>query len=204
MLNPETNAVLVFAKVPEAQTAKSRLAATIGRAEANRIYAQLLQHTARIVDGKPYHVTFPDEKEPGSLKHVLTGARSFFGQHGTTLRDRVGNAFAHLYSQGISTVCAIGCDCPTMTSSDIDRAFALLNGECDVVLGPAEDGGYYLVATRSGCIDIFAVDGWSTSRLLRQTLAVCESKGYRCELLDERYDVDTIEDFQRWQGGDKP
>ncbi len=94
---------------------------------------------------------------------------------------------------------ALGSDHPTLPLEMVHRAFETIESGADVVLGPAEDGGYYLIALRAGAVTprLFAEIAWSTDQVLAATLDRCRELGLAVELLPEASDVDTPEDLRR-------
>ena len=99
-------------------------------------------------------------------------------------------------------VAAIGSDHPELTAEQVDAAFALLAQGADVVLGPALDGGYTLIAVRPAALhaELFAEISWSTAAVLDETLARCRALGLAVHLLPEGTDVDTPDDLARLTG----
>ena len=197
---PDRHALLVFAKVPELGIAKSRIAAKTGKGTAERIYSELLKATAAIAGPFEYHVAYAGAPEPRSLRGYFTGARSFFIQRGRSLGDRLRNAFLHLFARGSTSICALGCDCPFVTGEDIVEGLRRLSDGTHTVIGPARDGGYYLVGCRPDALDIFSVRSWGPPRLTAETLSVIYKKNYSCRFLPTRRDIDTIEDYRAWRG----
>jgi glycosyltransferase A (GT-A) superfamily protein (DUF2064 family) len=158
-----------------------------------------LDRTARIVKPHPHYVAYTGGTAPGGLRSLFPGASGFISQEGESLGIRMRNAFLTLYAEGVERVCAVGCDCPDLCESDITETFALLAGGAQVVIGPAEDGGYYLVGcTREG-LPVFSATAWSTPELLDQTMHIVEKHGLRSALLATRSDIDTMEDYRRWK-----
>lgn len=199
MGNHVSMATLVFAKEPGKGTAKSRIAATHGRETADRIYVELLDTTASELGDIDFHVAYTDSRQPMSLKQAFADATSFFAQKGSDLGERLQNAFEHLFEAGYQAVCAVGVDCPDLSVDDIIEAQNRLENGADVVLGPAEDGGYYLVACKPHALDIFDVDSWGTERLFAETLAVIEREKFSVELLDKHRDIDSYDDYVAWK-----
>ncbi len=198
---PASSAVIVFAKVPGLGISKSRIAASHGQAAADTVYDELLRATSLLVAGLPYHVAFTGSSDPHSLATVFTGALSFFEQRGRALGERLGHAFSHMFELGFTEVCAIGCDCPHMTPGDIREALRTLQSGSDVVVGPAHDGGYYLIGTRPRNDYVFSVCGWETPALLEQTLGVIARQGASHTLLRQLSDIDSMEDYTAWKKG---
>ncbi|MFC1476437.1 TIGR04282 family arsenosugar biosynthesis glycosyltransferase [Fibrobacterota bacterium] len=197
--NKNSSTIVIFAKVPGTGTAKSRIAATHGSEKAAEIYDQLLAVTAEIVNGLPYHVAFTDNNNCNVLGSIFTDALSFFPQHGNTLGDRLYNAFMHLYNEGYQYICAIGTDCPALTKIDLENSLAILENGSDTVIGPAKDGGYYLVGCNKKGTEIFSAKNWSSPDLLEETMEIINSKSLTTQLLKPLSDIDYMEDYLSWK-----
>ena len=119
-------------------------------------------------------------------------------QEGDDLGDRLYRALAAAGMEAQS-VAALGSDHPSLPVEMVHEAFARLEAGADVVLGPAEDGGYYLIALRAGAVAprLFEGIAWSTDRVFPETLERCRELGLRLELLPRAADVDTPEDLRR-------
>ena len=122
-------------------------------------------------------------------------------QEGEGLGERLFGALSRA-AEDHRFVAAIGSDHPEMPAHRVDEAFELLAGGADVVLGPAGDGGYYLVAARRESLrpEVFSEIPWSTDAVLTRTLERCRSLGLRVEMLELGHDVDTPEDLPRLGG----
>ena len=107
------------------------------------------------------------------------------------------NAFAHLFSSGFERGLLIGSDIPDLPHELIEEAFSALD-EKDAVIGPASDGGYFLIGFRHSTFlrDIFRGIAWSTGSVYRETMEIFEKAGYRVHVLHEWSDVDTIDDLR--------
>lgn len=124
---------------------------------------------------------------------MLRGAKI---QRGADLGERMLRAIA----EGLRThrtVILIGSDCPALTACDLRRAERLLNGGCDVVLAPAEDGGYALIAARRVSRRLFADVPWGGATVYEETLRRLEALGWRWRALRTLWDVDRPEDLER-------
>ena len=195
-----TDLVLVFAKVPGLGIAKSRLARAWGVERAEAIYSELLGCTAEAVKSLHHGIAYTGAEDPGALRDSFPRASSWIPQRGDTLGDRLRNACADAFSGGRECVCAIGCDCPELHESDIHDALKRLRDGNDVVLGPASDGGYYLVAcTRAGLV-VFSATGWGQASLCAETVDIANAHGLRTSLLDVKSDVDEPSDYLHWKG----
>ena len=118
-------------------------------------------------------------------------------QSGGDLGARMAAAIADAISGGAERVVVIGTDCPDVTPDVVAAAFTRL-GAADVVLGPASDGGYYLIGMSRPHRVLFEGVPWSSATTLRATLARARAGGLSVALLDERRDIDTAEDWRAW------
>lgn len=196
---PAAETVVVFAKLPEAGTAKTRIAAGEGREGADAVYAELLAATAHSVASLPHYVAYADGEGPGELRRLFPKAAGFIPQEGGTLGARLRNVFLRLYAGGAERICAIGCDCPYLDAAGIREAFGHLAAGAQVVMGPAEDGGYYLVGCSREGLPVFSATLWGTRHLLDETLRIVEEHGLSCSLLATLSDIDTMKDYRRWK-----
>jgi len=195
----EKAATVVFAKVPGLNIAKSRIASIYGKKRAETIYRELLDKTASNVSGLDYHVTFTGSEIPGDLKSFFFDAKTFFHQDGTSLGVRLHNAFMHLFNHGYVSVVAIGCDCPFADQHTITTAHRYIQTGYDIAIGPAEDGGYYLIGTSIGGVRIFEATQWGLPDLFNETKQLAKAYSLSYHLLPTTYDIDTMEDYKRWK-----
>jgi hypothetical protein len=198
--NVPRRTVIVFAKAPKKGGVKTRIAATHGDDCALAIYVAMLRRTAQTLARFHHHVAYTGAKAPGELARYFPRATSFFQQRGRTLGERQKNAFLHCAVLGYGRFSLIGCDCPGRTVRDISAAFAALDNGYDAAIGPAADGGYHLIAGSAACTGLFDVQGWSTPRLLSETIEAAKRLGICCFLLEPRSDIDTYADFLKWRG----
>jgi hypothetical protein len=187
--------VLVFQKNAILGQVKTRLAAGMGELPAMEIYKHLVQLTYLVLEDVPVPVwTFFSDFIPKSIQPIV--AKSFV-QQGQDLGERMSNAFAQTFESGRDKVVLIGTDCPALHRQDLLQAFDALN-HIDLVLGPASDGGYYLIGMKNKAAYLFDGIAWSTSQVLSQTLDVASRHGLTFTLLRELDDIDTQEDWQRY------
>lgn len=187
--------LLIFTKNPVPGRCKTRLAKTIGDVPATEVYKVLLRHTAFVTVPlnaiKEVHYSNFIEKEdmfPNSfIKKVQTGA---------DLGEKMKNAFAKGFQQGFQHIIIIGSDLLDITTEDINEAFKALE-TYDYVLGPAEDGGYYLLGMNKPCNALFENKDWGSNTVLQNTLI--DLKDEHMALLDERNDIDTYEDLEEFK-----
>ncbi|KAA9333354.1 glycosyltransferase [Hymenobacter busanensis] len=194
------NHLLVFARHPELGQVKTRLAHAVGAEEALRVYRALLASTHSAVDA------VAAQKTLWLAGHAPTGESEFahwagFEQHPQPAGDlgqRMYAAFAAAFAAGATAAVIIGTDCPDLRPAHLNAAFYQLQNH-DVVIGPALDGGYYLLGLRTLVPDFFLHKPWSTDAVLTATLADAQRLGLRVAQLPALSDVDTAADLAAWQ-----
>jgi rSAM/selenodomain-associated transferase 1 len=188
--------VLVFQKNAILGKVKTRLASGMGEPRALEIYSHLIQSTYSVLEDVLAPVwTYYSDFIPETINPPT--AKSFV-QEGQDLGVRMANAIARSFESGMEKVVLIGTDCPTLQSQHLNEAFEALSNS-DLVLGPATDGGYYLIGMKSKADYLFEGISWSTAEVLSQTLAVATAHGLHFTLLDELSDIDTQEDWERYR-----
>jgi uncharacterized protein len=203
---PSERRLLLFTKPARAGRVKTRLVGDLTAEEAAALHAAFLEDLAQRLAPEPFGLTFAWALDPGEPLPAppLAGAAGIrcIRQEGEGLGERLYTALAAAAAEA-PYVAALGSDHPTLPAELVERAFQLLAAGAPVVLGPAEDGGYYLIALAAGRFPggiprrLFAGVDWSTERVLAQTLARCEELGVSPVLLPMAADVDTPEDLRR-------
>ncbi|GAA4342549.1 TIGR04282 family arsenosugar biosynthesis glycosyltransferase [Flaviaesturariibacter amylovorans] len=193
-----TDALILFVRRPERGKVKTRVAATAGDDAALAVYERLLAHTHAVTHGLSCdkYVFYADAIVRDDLweegYHKLLQDRTDLGM-------RLYSAFRQVFGKGYRNVCVIGSDCPGLTQALLEDAFLRLNDN-DLVIGPATDGGYYLLGMRGGTQELFDDVAWSTSGVLRQTLDKARTLGLVTDLLPACSDVDTWDDVpEAWR-----
>jgi hypothetical protein len=188
----------IFAKEPRPGQVKSRLAATIGADAATRLYDAFLRDLLpRLMTIDATRVLAFASPADHDFFRVLCG--EYFElelQVGSDLGARMATFFQNQFARGASRVILVGSDSPDLPLQRIEQAFARLDDQ-DVVVGPSDDGGYYLVAMRKLVCDIFAGIEWSTANVFTQTAQRLRQIGVRYSLLEPWYDVDLPDDLRR-------
>ena len=187
------NLLLIFTRNPELGKAKTRLAKTVGDETALEIYKFLLEKTCNVsakvtADKAVYYsvkVRYEDIWDENSYQK--------YQQVGEDLGIRMLHAFKNGFDVGYQKVLIIGSDLYDLTSEIIESAFVELDTN-DIVIGPAEDGGYYLLGMNSLHTAIFKNKDWGTSSVRKDTLADLKDK--KVHLLQELNDVDVFEDIE--------
>jgi len=191
----EDKALIIFIRNPEKGKVKTRLARGVGEEQALRIYEALLEHTRRqalAVDARRLlfyagHISPDDQwKEPAFRK---------FLQQGEGLGERMSHAFEIALQQSRRAV-IVGSDIPGLGSRIIDDAFLQLQSH-DFAIGPATDGGYYLLGMREPTPTLFKGIEWSTSTVFAETIAIIKRMGKTYTLAPELPDIDYAEDWER-------
>ncbi|HVG07296.1 MAG TPA: TIGR04282 family arsenosugar biosynthesis glycosyltransferase [Thermoanaerobaculia bacterium] len=188
--------LLLFTKPAREGRVKTRLIGDLTAAEAAALHAAFLDDLIdRLREGDfelqlAWALDAHDEMPTGPVPGVR--------QQGDDLGERLYRALSEGARDG-SAVMALGSDHPTLPLALIHEAFERLEKGAEVVLGPAEDGGYYLIALRSYAVDLGLFDdiAWSTDRVLTETLERCRQRELAVELLSPASDVDTPEDLRR-------
>lgn len=198
-------ALVVMARYPEVGKTKTRLARILGNTETISLYRAFLSDLAQRFGGQEYALHWaytPAEVDYAAF--VATLAPSYaeymhcFPQQGTDLGERLHHVFQWTDQRNYPYTIVIGSDLPHMQREVIAHARAALN-EADVVLGPSEDGGYYLIAMRKP-YDVFSDIPMSTSVVMQQTIELADRQGLRVQLLETHFDVDEFSDLLRLQG----
>ncbi|WP_445381174.1 TIGR04282 family arsenosugar biosynthesis glycosyltransferase [Robiginitalea sp. IMCC43444] len=193
MPRKSTSALLIFTRNPELGKCKTRLAATVGEQAALEIYIYLLKHTAAIcteAKGADKYVYFSEKLGEGTLWDPLQF--QFKVQEGNGLGERMNNAFSRAFREGYQKVVIIGSDLLDLSSEDIETAFEKLD-ENEIVIGPASDGGYYLLGMKTLHPGLFQGKDWGSDSVLKDTLEDLREIDYF--LLPVRNDIDRYEDI---------
>lgn len=187
-----TDQLIIFAKNPVKGKVKTRLAQDIGEDDAMRVYIKLLKHTATVCKSSTAvrHVYYSDAIERNDLWDQDMFNKSV--QKGDDLGARMSSAIGDLVSKGPCVL--IGTDCPTLHENDINEAFSALK-YCDVVIGPAEDGGYYLIGMKEHKKELFENVRWSTDVVLDQTFDKIKKNKWSVKMLRTQIDIDTAKDL---------
>jgi rSAM/selenodomain-associated transferase 1 len=190
------NLLLIFAKEPKEGLVKTRLAKDIGSKMAKELYEAFLKDIMNNIfcDGL-YETKILCTPESSILKlKTLLGFDNIDYQKGNGLTQRLGTAFKDSFLSGYEKVAAIGTDTPLIDSGVIRTCFDKLDAH-DCVIGPASDGGYYLIGLRRQGGEIFEGISWSTKKVFSQTLDKLKKTGYSYFVTEEMSDVDELEDI---------
>lgn len=191
----ENDRLIIFVKNPEIGRVKTRLAKTIGDEQALSIYQKLLLYTKEITKGlnADKSVYYSEHIDNNDLWDNMLFSKHL--QRGDDLGERMQNAFADAFAQGKERVIIMGSDCLELETYMIKEAFAVLENN-DVVLGPAKDGGYYMIGMTAFLPTLFEDKNWSTDDLLMDTILDLKKMNAKYYLLKTLNDIDTIEDLK--------
>jgi uncharacterized protein len=187
-------AIIIFVRHPQLGKVKTRLAATLGDKKALAIYKLLLAHTYSLIqNGKlPVYVYYADAVVQDDLWQG--GFISKKQQQGADLGERMHHAFAEVFAAGHQKVVIIGSDCYELTEAIITEAFTALE-KSDAVIGPASDGGYYLLGLKKMIPAVFENIAWSTATVKDDTVQVLIQNNIAFSLLPTLRDVDEEKDL---------
>src|SRR5690554_1220857 len=190
------NALIIMTKNPVLGKCKTRLAHTLGDEKALEIYIQLLDHTAQYskeVNADVFVYSTDETTDKSRWKHPKTHFRiQSFGDLG----NRMNTAIREVITLGYKKTIVVGSDCAEINSEDIHKAFSRLNTS-EITLGPALDGGYYLIGMKEVNPTLFQDITWSTDTVLNETISKIKSKKLSYSLLEVKSDIDVEEDLKR-------
>jgi len=194
-------ALMIFAKKPVPGEVKTRLSPRLSAAEAAELYSCMLQDTLATARGlariTPV-IFFQDD--PGAVEYFAAVAPEIesLPQSGEDLGERMRRAFAGMFARGFKEVVIIGTDSPNLPRGYIVEAFRLLEAEpVDLVLGPADDGGYYLMGLKRVRDELFTGIIWSSGEVLAATVERAKGSLLGVSFLPMWHDIDTAADLER-------
>lgn len=200
--------LIIFTRYPETGTTKTRLIPLLGAEGAANLQRQMTEHTLSRVMGLTASNDLTIEiRYDGGNKHLirqwLGSEFEYASQGGGNIGERMQQAFEDAFKSGATAVVIIGTDIPDLTAVDIQKAFAALKQK-QMVLGPAKDGGYYLIGLPKNAFspavdDLFTGITWGEHDVLKKTLNLSKRFGLSYSLLKEIDDVDRPEDIFIWK-----
>jgi rSAM/selenodomain-associated transferase 1 len=198
-MNCSSNALLVVAKQPQPTYTKTRLCPPLTAIQAAALYEAMLKDTLNLIRQVP-------DVEP-ILAYTPASANAYFTrlapdftlmiQQGINLGERLDNALTHYLSRGYQRAIIMNSDGPTLPAAYLSAAFEALAGGIEVVLGPSDDGGYYLIGLTRPAPRLLREVTMSTPTVLADTLAMAKQENLSVKLLPTWYDVDDAESLAR-------
>ncbi len=188
--------LIIFTKNPVKGEVKTRLARSIGEQKALEVYETLREYTAMVTEGvnaerKVYYSRFIPSSDLFLAENFSTGI-----QKGGDLGERMFHAMQEGFEAGFAHVVLIGTDCYELSREILDEAFCALE-RFDAVIGPATDGGFYLIGLNRVLPELFLDRKWSTHEVFRETTTILQRFAITYELLPELSDIDTFEDLKK-------
>jgi len=198
--------LLIFSKAPEPGHVKTRLIPTLGATGAAQLYTGLLDRCLEMsirAQLCPVALCCSPSTSHAHFRQLHDRYRvELVQQADGDLGRRMSHALQAALQHG-SPVLLIGADCPSLSPHDLETALERLESGIDVVLGPAHDGGYYLIGMNIHHPALFEDIPWGTHTVLEHTRRRAQQQGLRCQLLPQYSDLDTPADYQAWLQADE-
>lgn len=188
------NTVAIFLKHPTPGKVKTRLAKQLGNRRAAAVYSAMAKDVVKSAERGARIFFDPPEMEKEVRRWLGGFSGAFSPQSGDSLGGRMANAIGLCLREGSEKVVVIGTDCPDITPAIIAGAFERLDG-ADVVIGPCEDGGYYLIGMRRLYRELFCGIEWSSNSVTARTVEKAEALSLKVSMLQTLRDIDEAEDL---------
>ncbi|MFH0862198.1 MAG: TIGR04282 family arsenosugar biosynthesis glycosyltransferase [Candidatus Altiarchaeota archaeon] len=192
--------VIVFTKVPEKGQVKTRLQRKFPPHVVEELYTAFLLDTLdQLREYFPYVAYWPPNKL--QLLWNILGDRKYVQQNGRDLGEKIMNVFRDFRKMGIRDVIVVGCDVPLMKKEHVQDAFQKMT-DCDLVIGPSHDGGFYLIGGHEMTEEIFDKVDWDGKDVSKRIIENARDSGRKVTTLEELRDIDTPEDIDAvWKTG---
>lgn len=196
----ERMVVAIMTKAPQTGEVKTRLCPPLSANEAAELYRCFVLdkiEQIRMLDGATPAIAYTPAERRSFFEELAPGF-VLVPQHGPDLGARLTNSFDQLFARGYAGVLAVDSDTPTLPTGFLQEALDFIaRPEIDLVLGPTEDGGYYLIGMRKLHRELFEAMAWSTAQVTAETLRRAEAHGLKVATLPPWFDVDTPDDLER-------
>ena len=194
--DPSCEKLFVFVKAPRPGTVKTRLAEAVGGEAACAAYrALVITLLNQLQSLRAVELCCSPDDASAEIQGWLKADWNSRPQGGCDLGHRLQSAFERAFATGVKRAVIIGSDCPAVTVQDIYEAWESLRTH-DVVLGPASDGGYWLIGSNRPLPQLFEDIAWSTEKVFAETIARVRRDGLSVRVLRELSDVDTESDWR--------
>ena len=195
-------AIIVFARLPVEGKVKTRLAKEIGNKNAASFYSVCAEHLlSEVRETKKFGVDlflfYSNQIEADRIKKWVGRDFSFYAQTCDDLGIRMLNAFKSVFNNGYEKIIIVGTDVPDMNFRLLEIAFDELDRN-EFVVGPSEDGGYYLLGMKTLTEDIFEGINWGTETVFNSTIKKLDHKNVSYKMLKKLMDIDTKQDLLNW------
>lgn len=197
VMERKKRALVIFAKEPRSAPIKTRLKKVLSFDQRLKLYEAFLRDARQICLEVPRSekiVAFDSRAYPKMLKQIFKGF-VLIRQQGSDLGQRMHHVFCLSKKKGIDMTVILGTDSPDLPVSFVRSAFRSLKRN-DLVLGPCQDGGYYLIGLRDPCEELFCAIPWSSSQVFKKTLDRANKIGLKTDILPEWWDVDVPDDIK--------
>jgi rSAM/selenodomain-associated transferase 1 len=199
MQNSDDKCTIIFAKDPADANIKTRLGAQIGPAAAAELYKCFLLDALDTLNklAMPFEIAFHPPQSELRVKSILGNSYHYMPQQGDDVGQRMKNAFLAAFDKDYKKVIVIGSDIPDLPVHFLKSAFVSLETN-DAVVGPAADGGYYLIGfTNTSFVpQVFDDISWSSDCVFKKTLGILKKHTDRIQFCDRWYDIDTLNDLK--------
>ncbi len=192
------DSLIIFTRYPESGKTKTRLIPALGEEGAANLQKRLTEYT--VTEASQLSVNVRVYFSGGNetlMRDWLGNDYEYYPQSQGDLGEKLIAALAESFTKYVEKIVIIGIDCPDLDATLINQAFKELTDH-DVVLGPAEDGGYYLIGLRSFVPELFQGIQWGTDVVFKQTIAIAQTKELKISYLPTFNDIDTPEDLKKW------
>jgi rSAM/selenodomain-associated transferase 1 len=195
--------LIIFSRYPEPGKTKTRMIPALGKEGAAQLQRQMTEHTLcqakKLGSYRPITVEVHFAGGDRQLMQEWLGSEiTYYQQVIGNLGQRMYAAISHAFAVGRTKVVVIGTDCPEIAPSLLTKTFDALE-QNDLVLGPAKDGGYYLIGLKCAIPQLFEQIQWGTDQVLAQTKNIANKSGLDIYYLPVLADVDRPEDLPIWQ-----
>jgi rSAM/selenodomain-associated transferase 1 len=193
----------IMIRYPEPGKVKTRLAKKYGNAIAAELYGYFVDDLLETLGHGNHHlqIFFTPNERSMEIRQRFGNHYSYAPQHGEGLGERMENVFCSCFAHGFSSTVLIGSDCPDLTARVIEEAFLAIEKGQDAVIGPALDGGYYLIGFRSDTFEsaFFRDMSWGENSVYEKTVSRLHAYDYRIHLAPAWQDIDTEDDLEAFK-----
>ena len=194
------NALIIFVKYPEPGKVKTRLANKIGKENAAKIYSLLAKFIINKLALSKHYETFifftPENKKEETVSWIGNHKIKYYAQKGKSLGDKISSAFKQCFELKRKNIVIIGTDCIEIDQGEILKTLKMLEkNEFEIVIGPSNDGGYYLLGLSKYHNFLFDQIDWSTNKVFDQTISKINIRNLKYGLLKEKNDIDEFQDI---------
>lgn len=193
----QKRALLVFAKEPRPGKSKTRMTPPLSPGEAAALSSAFIQDTLSAASQVPHadvYLFYTPDEALSFFRELVPEGIALIAQEGATFTERCARSVAFSFERGYDRIVQIGTDTPQIRTDHILKAFAVLDA-CDMAFGPANDGGYYLLALRRTEVSIYDHVEMGTETVFATMVGNARAKGLSIRFLPERVDADTFEDL---------